>query len=463
LALRCPLLFWQDEERSMVNKQIVQAQARVKQQGLCSQRIALFGVLPHATSCRPAGRSAERHRDGDVPCPRHTAEGNEKAKGNPKMDVEQVRETINTAFAGLPIPNPRRLLRPFYRQEGERLRKELAGKSWQSLTSEVLARQRSAFMYLSPKAYRYYLPSLLTWAFRELPEDDRPMHSVVFGLRPSFWLLYYEGKDDDLHYQQSAFTPEQYRAVCAFLGLVFDQFPSLHHLAAQALHWGWNQYNTPALEAANKYYQEMRTFSYPEPDDPEVAQLCHEIRSAFATTPYPGDNELNGGSDKDIRDDEPAEMAMELRGIQWQSVHPQLLARCDAALSFLSNAGFRYFLPAFLLADLLDHEHGSNANPVFDLTDHLYDASLDLAKITAFRKRTDTEFTSISPQEAQEIVQRHTKWEEYRTNRLRLFNREERMAIIHYLEFCAKDQYRTDEINRALERYWRPSLQSSVE
>jgi hypothetical protein len=403
------------------------------------------------------------------------------AKGNTEVDREQVQEAITTAFAGLPIPKPRTLiqsLHPDDRLSGEEFRKELAGKSWQSLTPELLAEQWSRFSYLSPKAYRYYLPALLIAALQEVSDNNSLMHTAAWHLRPSFWLLYHEGKDDDLIYQQSAFTPAQYCAVCAFLGFLFDQLPQLphwRHLAAQALHWGWNRYETPELEAANKYYQEMRTFSYPEPDNPEVVPLCQEIRSAFAATPYPGDNELIG--DYQItQDNEPAEYAMELRGVKWQLAHPQLLARCALALAFLTDAGYRYFLPAFLLANLLaDYEDRSNADPVSDLTHGFYDERSDEFNSTdidtGFESYLDElglydhEKQALLDREKQALLEQSqepvekTDWRAYSIDRFRLFNREERMAIIHYLEFSATDEYDAPRIKQALEEYWRPSVE----
>jgi hypothetical protein len=399
------------------------------------------------------------------------------------MDREQVRDAICREFAELPLPNPRTLIRPLesrMRSGGEELRNALAGKTWQSLTPEFLTERWSAFSYLSPKAYRYYLPALLNVALEQFVDTDLT-HSVLWELRPSFWLLYYEGKDDDLRYQQSAFTTVQYRTVCAFLGLVFDQFPGLRHLAAQALHWGWNRFDTPALEAANKYYHELRSFSFPEPEDPEIADLCREIRSAFAATPYPGDDKLSGTE----VGDESSENAMELRGVKWQSAHPELLARCDSALNFLSDDGFRYFLPAFLMADLMYSQlysqwgSYSNASPVFSLTHGLHaakDINMDLY-LTTFSTQFSGELNTtllkrmgITPEEwperVRDLIKRHNErqktfdWREYTVRRMMPFTRKERRAIIHYLEFQAKNGYRANEIDQALEGYWRPSVQS---
>jgi len=155
--------------------------------------------------------------------------------------------------------------------------------------------------------------------------------------------------------------------------------------------------------------------------------------------------------------DEPAEYAMELRGLQWRSLHPELLARNYAALSFLSDAGFRYFLPAFLIADLSGDE--SNADPVFHLTrgvsgpeGRLFDAStLQLVRSTlgpaavGMFKRAARKFHQID-------------WRQYSLRRFAAFTQPERLAIIRYLEHQATDEFNAAPVHRALEGYWRPSV-----
>ena len=365
----------------------------------------------------------------------------------------QARATIGAAFAGLPVPDPKMLIRHLHsRDRGgeERIRKDLAHRNWQSLPAGFLESRWFSFCYLSPEGYRYYLPAALTAA---LDADRTLAHSVVFGLRPSFWSLYYEGEDRDFRAKQSAFTPDQYRAVGTFLGFAFEQKPDLRHLAAQALRWGWAALDTPALEAAQRYYHELHTYSHPEPGEPAVGALVAEIRAAFAETPYPGDHELCGSD----QGDEPAEYAMELRGLQWRSLHPELLARNYAALSFLSDAGFRYFLPAFLIADLSGDE--SNADPVFHLTrgvsgpeGRLFDAStLQLVRSTlgpaavGMFKRAARKFHQID-------------WRQYSLRRFAAFTQPERLAIIRYLEHQATDEFNAAPVHRALEGYWRPSV-----
>lgn len=76
------------------------------------------------------------------------------------------------------------------------------------------------------------------------------------------------------------------------------------------------------------------------------------IRDAFADTPHPGDDRL-------VRSvgDEPDEVVELFRGRhQWQMLPADFLDRAGAAspsaLSFFSAGAFRFYLPAYLIADL---------------------------------------------------------------------------------------------------------------
>ena len=77
--------------------------------------------------------------------------------------------------------------------------------------------------------------------------------------------------------------------------------------------------------------------------------LRRQIEAAFANAPYPGDDHI--GFDAD--DWESAELARAFKGRHWQELSPAELQYHSS--SFLSLEGFRYYLPAYLLAALEDH------------------------------------------------------------------------------------------------------------
>ncbi|MCW3098203.1 MAG: hypothetical protein JWL77_3821 [Chthonomonadaceae bacterium] len=355
------------------------------------------------------------------------------------MDKQQVLGAIYAAFPEQPIPTPEVFpehVHPIERVRTPEFLSELAGKSWRDLTPEFCVRRRYYFQLLQPESYAYYLPALLIGSLTPYSSDRDPIHSTVFAINPAFEAINHDGEDTYLRARQAAFTEPQYRAVCDFLGLAlaegerFDRFQAAH-----GLRWGWNRYDTPALEAAKAYIHELCTFVYPESEDPETADLCREIRTAFAATPYPGDDVLC-----DSQGEEPGEIAVGFRGVPWQSAHPQLLDCCSTALGFFTEAAFRYYLPVFMLAELLSKElanvwdYYGNGDPLYHLTHRLYDESVEWK---AFDMRKFT------------------------TSRMRCFHREERMAIIHYLEFQlgkGYSIYSTPEIKEALARYWRLSV-----
>ena len=77
--------------------------------------------------------------------------------------------------------------------------------------------------------------------------------------------------------------------------------------------------------------------------------LKHQIRAAFATAPRPDDDCIGYNPD----DWESAELAQAFKGKQWQELTPAELEYHSK--SFLSHEGFRYYLPAYLLAALDDY------------------------------------------------------------------------------------------------------------
>ena len=394
------------------------------------------------------------------------------------MERQQVLEVIYDAFPEQPVPKPQIFSTHVHPQDRSNVQiflSELEGKSWRSLSSEFCAKWRHSFSHLQPQAYGYYIPALLTNSLSSGMGDTELMYRTVCAINPSFEAMSLEGCDTSLRTHQTAFTEAQYRAVCAFLGLAFDEGDRFRRFqAAQGLRWGWNQFDTPALKAANAHLHTLRTFSYPESEDPQIAVLCREIRAAFAATPYPGDEALCPSVGE-----EPGEIAMGLRGVPWQSAHPHLLDCCNSALSFLSGAGFRYYLPAFLLVGLLlnelnEFDYYGNGDPVFHLTYGLYDKRIDEEDLAALSDFTGSGFVSLpnveginrSPQSMQEMFQKVSEiqnkidWSQYSIQRFTSFNREERTAIIHYLEYRAEDEFQAVKIHQTLEDYWRPSLHS---
>jgi hypothetical protein len=95
------------------------------------------------------------------------------------------------------------------------------------------------------------------------------------------------------------------------------------------------------------------------------------IHIAFDGNAYPGDAFLQGSSEGS----EPAEIAAAFVGHEdWAALDAPFLDGNYTALSFLSEAGFRYFIPAYLVADV--HDELQTADPVFHLTNGFADGSM---------------------------------------------------------------------------------------
>lgn len=336
-----------------------------------------------------------------------------------------VAAEIAAAFPRLPPPAPSALIGPSLGDAAgeEAIRRELVGKPWSSLDARFVQERWASFCYLSAEAYRYYLPALLLRSLEALPAGHALFHSTTYLLTPSAACLYFDGRDARFESQTSHFTRRQHVAVCAFLGLGLDT--PVRFRSAQALRWGWSQHPHPALERARALYRAFHSFQYPPSTNPAAQSLIARICSAFAETPYPGDDRLCDSR----QGDEPAEYALEFRGLDWRTLHPEFLAYHYPSLSFFPDEAFRYFLPAFLRADLMAPElegTASGAEPTFHLTHGLV-----ASKSTAGER-------------------------ERAVRRLSRFTPPERAAIVAYLEHVAHEpESMRADIEEALQGFWR--------
>lgn len=84
-----------------------------------------------------------------------------------------------------------------------------------------------------------------------------------------------------------------------------------------------------------------------------IDSLALRISNAFHAVRYPGDGNLAGSS----YGEEPAALEREFRGrTDWRELEARFLDQAPdgwgSALSFFSARAFRFYLPAYLLADL---------------------------------------------------------------------------------------------------------------
>jgi hypothetical protein len=238
--------------------------------------------------------------------------------------------------------------------------------------------------------------------------------------------------------------------------LAFDHLPRFLWESAHALKWGWNHVGGSGVEKVLRFYDSHYHYTYPPAPDPQAETVALELRQAFDPRPYPGDHQLvtTGCGD------EPWEYALEFRGTDWRTLHPNFLAAYSSSLCFFSNAGFRYFLPAYMQASLCAPEtvepvifrltHGlSNADVRGweELERRCQEKSAELREMFATGKRMFDEFQQNT---------RHIDWRERAQQCFGDFTVSERQSIIHYLQYhqAQSGAFYSEMIDEALQNYW---------
>lgn len=172
------------------------------------------------------------------------------------------------------------------------------------------------------------------------------------------------------------------------------------------------------------------------------------IQQAFRETEHPGDAFLQGSSEGC----EPAEATAPFKGVShWTQIDQAILDPNYTALSFLSDGGFRHFLPAFLIADVNDQLQ--TADPVFHLTNGFFDRAVKLPAGSRTFDKSIGKSGFVNPKRYGAMT-----WHDYAQSKLAVFTREEAGAIVAYLEWKRdSDAFRTDreEIDAALDSFWR--------
>jgi hypothetical protein len=169
------------------------------------------------------------------------------------------------------------------------------------------------------------------------------------------------------------------------------------------------------------------------------------IHHAFGTNQYPGDRFLVGSSEGC----EPEEEIAPFRGQHdWATLEAASLDAHSAALSFFSEAAFRFFLPAYLVADVRGLLN--TADPVFHLT-HGFSTSVANVPVGArIFKRLTGKSRLMNPARYGAMT-----FEDHARFRLSVFTKEEASAIVEYLRFRQSDEPTAGgPIEAALTAYW---------
>ena len=171
------------------------------------------------------------------------------------------------------------------------------------------------------------------------------------------------------------------------------------------------------------------------PTDKE--SLKELIKKTFVNAKYPGDNKLRNSD----MGNEPYLLEQEFRGkTDWQSLDPSFIDRSPdgfgTALSFFSDEAFRFYLPAFLIADIDDKL--MIAQPVFYLHYGLDDES---------------KVKYVNPR-----LYGNETWFELKQRQFSVFNKKEAESIVAYLRYILESgrivEFQSKKVEEALNNYW---------
>ncbi|MCB0211385.1 MAG: hypothetical protein KDJ52_18750 [Anaerolineae bacterium] len=178
----------------------------------------------------------------------------------------------------------------------------------------------------------------------------------------------------------------------------------------------------------------------------EQDAVIQTVHDAFSDSVYPGDAFLQGS----FEGDEPDAVIVPFKGkTDWQQVDPKLLDQYSEALSFFSQAGLRFFLPAYLIADV--QELLQTADPLFTLTHGFYDLAVEVPTRLGIVVRKTGKSAFVNPQRyGASTFYDYARW------RLSVFTREEAQAIVAYLRYkkaVAAPLY-NEAVDAALAEFW---------
>ncbi len=178
-----------------------------------------------------------------------------------------------------------------------------------------------------------------------------------------------------------------------------------------------------------------------------IEDITKEIHEAFGNNEYPRDGFLQGS----FEGCEPFDEVGPFKGKgDWRTVDPEFLDVHSTALSFFSEAGFRFFLPAYLVADLQGRLR--TADPLFHLTHGFSDSTVEVPTKTKVFTRKFDKSAFLNPRRYGAMT-----WHDYARYRLSVFTKEEAKAIVAYLRYKRdSDSSALDKesIDRALHSFW---------
>jgi hypothetical protein len=175
--------------------------------------------------------------------------------------------------------------------------------------------------------------------------------------------------------------------------------------------------------------------------------VIEKIQRAFVGNAHPGKRFLQGS----FEGCEPYDEVGPFESVEdWRSLEAGFLDGHANALSFFSEAGFRYFLPAYLISDLRGELQ--TADPLFHLTHCFSDWTTEVPAGDRTLQMRHGRSAFINPRRYGAMTSY-----DYARCRLSVFTREEANAIVAYLEFkrdSDPDVIDKTAIDAALTSFW---------
>jgi hypothetical protein len=170
-----------------------------------------------------------------------------------------------------------------------------------------------------------------------------------------------------------------------------------------------------------------------------------DIHRAFGNNEYPGDDYLLDSGEGS----EPFDMVNPFKDRRdWTTIDAAFLDAHYAALSFFSEAGFRFYLPAYLVADI--RRELKRADPLFPLTHGFSDTTIDVPAGSRTFRRVIGRSSLINPRRYGAMT-----FHDRARFRLSVFTREEATTIVDYLRYRRDiEEIDTAVIDAALDSYW---------
>jgi hypothetical protein len=175
--------------------------------------------------------------------------------------------------------------------------------------------------------------------------------------------------------------------------------------------------------------------------------VIEAIHRAFGGIEHPGKRFLQGSFEgcEPYEEVGPFEKAED-----WRSLEASFLDGHASALSFFSEAGFRYFLPAYLISDLRGQLR--TADPLFHLMHGFSDWTTEVRAGDRTLVLSHGKTAFVNPRRYGAMTSY-----DYGRYRLSIFTREEASAIVGYLEFkrdSDPDVIDAEAIDAALDSFW---------